>query len=207
MPAERLYLPDALALSFDAVVTDIREFARKDGQTVWHVALNRTAFTPTGGGQPHDTGTLQAQARSGTALTAAIDEVVEDEAGEVWHATTKPLLNGTPVHGEIHAGRRLDHTRQHSGQHLLSAVLADRYGLPTVGFRLGEGDSTIDLALPSTTTPAALGAILREAELEANRVLQSNLPVSIRQVSTAEAEALLAAGALGKLPREPATYG
>lgn len=201
MPAERLYLHDSRTLSFDAVVTDIREFARKDGVAVWHVALDRTAFYPTGGGQPHDTGSLQAQARSGAALTAAIGEVVEDEAGEVWHATTKPLLNGTPVHGEVDAARRLDHTRQHSGQHLLSAVLADQFGLPTVGFRLGEGDATIDLTLPSPPpTPAALAAMLQGAELEVNRVLQSNLPVSVRRVSAEEAQALLASGDLRKLP-------
>ncbi len=206
MPAERLYLQDSRTLQFEATVTDIREFARRDGVTVWQIALDRTAFYPTGGGQPYDTGALRARSRSGAELLVQVDEVIEDEAGEVWHATTKPVLAGTAVRCELDELRRLDHMQQHTGQHLLSAVLADRFGLPTVGFRLGEQDTTIDLALPaSETAPVDLLEPLREAELIVNRLIQSNLPVRLREVSGEEAQAMLAAGALRKLPPRSGT--
>ncbi len=201
MAAERLYLQDSRVLQFNATVTDIREFARRDGVPVWQIALDRTAFYPTGGGQPYDTGVLRAHSRSGAELLVQVEEVVEDEAGEVWHSTLKPVLAGTEVQCEVNEPRRLDHMAQHTGQHLLSAVLADQYGLVTVGFRLGEQDTTIDLALPDAgLEPAALAETLREAELEVNRLVQGNKSVRVRSVTHQEAHELLAAGKLRKLP-------
>ena len=154
-----MYLEDSKTLSFNAKVTDIREFARKDGVQVWHVALDRTAFYPEGGGQPWDLGVLRATSRSGTPLEVPVEEVTEDEAGEVWHSVRKPLPAGTAVEGTVDGERRLDHRQQHSGQHLLSAVLADEWGARTVGFHLGDKDTTVDLAVEDRE---ALHAKLRE---------------------------------------------
>ncbi len=194
---ERLYLNDSKLLQFQATVTDIREFARRDGVQVWHVALDRSAFYPESGGQPWDAGSLRAVARSGAALEVPVEEVVEDEAGEVWHQVRKPLLAGTAVEGLVDGERRADHRQQHSGQHLLSAVLADEYGARTVGFHLGDEDATIDLA---TEDREALAAMLPEVELRVNRLVAQNLPVAVREVSGEEAQALLASGAVRKLP-------
>src|SRR5215471_11111703 len=119
MPAERLYYADSAVTRFDAIVTDIRERSRNGSFSIWQIALDRTAFYPTSGGQPYDTGTLAATAPSGTRLEAPILDVEEDEHGEVWHLTSKPLLAGTQVEGLIDSARRLDHVQQHSGQHLL----------------------------------------------------------------------------------------
>ena len=199
-PAERLYLQDAKLTLFRAVVTDVREYARKDGATIWQVALDRTAFYPAGGGQPYDTGVLLARSRSGAELRLPVDAVEQDEAGEVWHRTGKPLLAGTEVEGTIDAGRRLDHMQQHTGQHLLSAVLADQYEAPTVGFHLGEADATIDLAVDGRAAQAALLEALPEAERRVNEHVMRDLPVSVRMVSREDAERLLAAGRLRKLP-------
>ena len=66
MPAERLYYADSALTQFAATVTDIRERSRTGGASLWQVALDRSAFYPTSGGQPHDTGTLTATAPSGT---------------------------------------------------------------------------------------------------------------------------------------------
>ena len=198
--AERLYLGDAKLLAFRAVVTDIREYARRDGVQVWQMALDKTAFYPAGGGQPQDVGVLRARARSGAELTVAVDDVMEDEAGEVWHQTTKPLPAGTEVEGAVDAERRLDHTQQHSGQHLLSAVLEEA-GLRTVSFHLGAEDATVDLVdLNEGDQPAALGERLEKAERRVNRLIAGNVAVRVRMVSHAEAQALLASGALRKLP-------
>src|SRR5215470_2828862 len=112
---ERLYYSDSFLASFSSRVTDIRELARTEGQSVWQVALERTAFYPTSGGQPNDLGVLKATSRGGAVLEAPVIGVEEDEHGEIWHQTLKPLLAGTDVTGEIDWGRRLDHMQQHTG--------------------------------------------------------------------------------------------
>lgn len=192
---ERLYTTDSFLTEFDAVVTEIQELSRQQGQSLWRVALDRSAFYPTGGGQPHDTGSLLARARSGAELSAAIAEVEEDEHGEVWHHTAKPLLPGTAVHGAIDLPRRLDHIQQHSGQHLLSAAFLQLCHAPTVSFHLGETVSTIDLAVDAISNAA-----LQQVEHLANTVIAEDRPVSVSTVSRTQAEAWLAAGELRKLP-------
>ena len=116
--AERLYYVEPSRLEFTATVTEIRELARGEGRPLFQMALDRTAFYPTGGGQPFDTGVLVATARSGAVLEAPVTDVCEDEAGEVWHTTVKPLQPGAEVTGRVDAQRRRDHMQQHSGQHL-----------------------------------------------------------------------------------------
>ncbi len=190
----RLYYEDSFLTDFEANVTEIQELSRANGQSLWRVALDRTAFYPTSGGQPHDTGRLIATARSGAELTAEILVVEEDDHGEVWHHTAKPLLPGTAVRGIVDRGRRLDHIQQHSGQHLLSAAFLIA-NAPTVSFHLGEAVSTIDL-----TTEKLPEEILRQAEALCNEVIAENLPVAVTTVSRAQAEAWLASGDLRKLP-------
>jgi alanyl-tRNA synthetase len=192
---ERLYYADSFSTDFDAVVTEIQELSRVNGQSLWRVALDRSAFYPTSGGQPHDTGRLIATARSGAELTAEIVDVEEDEHNEVWHHTVKPLLPGTAVRGVIDQARRLDHIQQHSGQHLLSAALLQLCGALTVSFHLGETVSTIDLATDKLT-----GETLRTVETLANRIIAEDRPVAINTISRAQAEEWLATGALRKLP-------
>ena len=102
---ECLYKIDPLLTRFDAVVTDIQEFAHANGQTFWRMTLNRTAFAPTCAAPPGEVsstrGRLIATARSGAELTAEIVHVEEDTAGQVWHHTVKPLQVGTSVRGEV----------------------------------------------------------------------------------------------------------
>src|SRR6202023_2950331 len=147
MPAERLYYADSALTRFTATVADIRERSRTGAASLWQIALDRTAFYPTSGGQPYDTGSLRATAPSGATLEAPILEVEEDDQGEVWHLTPKPLLAGTAVEATIDFDRRRDHMQQHSGQHLLSALFHQELNAPTISFHLGEAISTIDLAV------------------------------------------------------------
>ena len=83
MPAERLYYADSSINRFTAIVTDIREKSRNGSASLSMVALDRSAFYPTSGGQPHDIGTLAATAPSGARLEAPVIDVEEDEHGEV----------------------------------------------------------------------------------------------------------------------------
>ncbi len=193
-PAERLYY-DSPALEFTATITDIRLVAREGTDHLWQVALNRTAFYPTGGGQPCDTGVLIATAPSGTTLEVPVERVEEDETGEVWHFVRKPLNEGTTITGRIAAARRLDHAQQHSGQHLLSAVFLRELAAPTVSFHLGADSVTIDLAIERLTDED-----LQRIELATNHEIFANHTIQPRWVSRTEAEAMLARGDLRKLP-------
>lgn len=124
---ERLYYTDCYLRQFEGRVVDRAEGGRR-------VYLDRTAFYPTSGGQPFDTGTL-GEAR-------VID--VAEEDGRIAHILDRPL-EADQVAGVIDWSRRYDHMQQHTGQHLLSAVLEQLYGIPTVSFHLGAHVSTIDV--------------------------------------------------------------
>ena len=192
---DRLYYHDSFLTSFDAVVSDIRLVSRTGGEALWQLALDRSAFYPTSGGQPFDKGALTATSRNGAVLEVPIDAVEEDEQGEVWHYTSKPLAAGTEIHAAIDWERRLDHMQQHSGQHLLSALFSRELAAHTVSFHLGDEVSTIDL----NTASLAHASLERVARL-ANEIVAQDRPLATRTVSGAEAEALLAAGELRKLP-------
>ncbi len=192
---ERLYYDDARLTSFTANVTQIEEVSRAGGQSMWRIALDRSAFYPHSGGQPNDRGTLTASSRSGAALVAPIEDVQEDDSGEVWHYTPKPLVPGTQVRGEIDRARRLDHMQQHSGQHLLSAALLAVAQAPTGSFHPGENLSTIDLAVEHLSRQT-----LEQAEDFANAVIAEDRPMSTYRTSREQAEAWLAAGQMRKLP-------
>lgn len=167
----RLYYDDSLLLAFDAVVTGAREHEGRPA-----VTLDRTAFYPSSGGQPFDTGTLAA---------ASVIDVVDDEAtGEVVHVLDRPLAEGAAVRGAIDRARRFDHMQQHTGQHILSAVFERLHHAKTVSFHLGVEISTIDL-------DREVGAAsVTAAELAANEVVWDNRLVGVRYASEAEAAAL-----------------
>lgn len=155
---ERLYYADSCLARFSSSVTD----ADPDRTLV---RLNRTAFYPASGGQPHDLGTLHG---------IPVVDVFEQE-GEILHRLSEALPpDMVEVEGLIDAERRFDHMQQHTGQHLLSAVLARMYGAETVSFHMGAAVSTIDLAGGQLDSSA-----LAEAELHANRLLVENRPVNV----------------------------
>ncbi len=102
---------------------------------------------------------------------------VIDEDTRVVHVLAAPLPRGCrgTVRGEIDAARRRDHTQQHSGQHLLSAILADAFARPTVSFHLGATHATIDLA-GEPLTPAHFA----DVESRVFSAITANVPVSSR---------------------------
>lgn len=169
---ERLYYTDPDCLEFEAAIADVEEVG---GRTI--VRLDRTAFYPTSGGQPFDTGRLD---------EARVVDVI-DEDGTIAHVVQPPagtLRQGERVTGRIDAERRRDHMQQHTGQHILSAAFVRLHDVPTVSFHLGGISSTIDLA--GEVTRDAIDA----AETVANRVIWENRPVTTRFVSGEEATSL-----------------
>ncbi len=166
---ERLYYTDAGVLEFEARVVAVREW---DGRTA--VVLDRTAFYPTSGGQPFDTGVLG---------EASVLDVV-DEGNEILHVLDRALDAGSEVRGSVAASRRLDHMQQHTGQHILSAAFDRLFENRTLSFHMGAEVSTIDLAKPSS-----LEAVERAVD-EANRVVWENRPVAVRFASADEARTM-----------------
>ena len=141
---ERLYYENAYLWEFDGTVTRIRE-GKKAG--TWETALDRSAFYPTSGGQPFDTGKLVFAGGE-----AAVTDVETDREGEVWHTLDKAIPEGTAVHGVIDGKRRTDHMEQHGGEHMLAGAIWEKLQGTPIGLHLGQEDSTIDVALPGERT-------------------------------------------------------
>ena len=153
---ERLYYTDAYLRAFDASVVDRRD----DGRRVY---LDRTAFYPTSGGQPFDTGVLGG---------ARVLEVV-DEGARIAHLLERPLA-ADRVAGTVDWARRFDHMQQHTGQHLLSAVIAELFGHATASVHFGADGSTLDLDAPALTHQQVAAA-----EFRANAVVTENREVTV----------------------------
>ncbi len=180
---ERLYYNDSFLYEFDARVADLHELKREGSLSIWAIKLDRTAFYPTSGGQPNDTGTLTAISKSGAKLQVKVEDVFEDEAGEIWHRSDKVLAPGEAVHGVIDRERRRDHIQQHSGQHLLSAAFLRLFQYPTVSFHLGEESCTIDVQCKELTAEQ-----VEQAERLANEIIFEDRPVAVRYAQREQAE-------------------
>jgi alanyl-tRNA synthetase len=184
MPAtERLYYNDSHLIEFEARVVEISE--RVSGWTA--VTLDRTAFYPTGGGQPSDTGTLHG---------LRVVECIDDEDNGVLHVIQgRPPEVGTTVKGRVDWLRRLDHIQQHTGQHILSQAFVTLFNAPTKGFRVLSECCEIDVELANPSNEV----IERGVEL-ANNVIWEDRNITIQTVTSQQAADL-------PLRKEPSREG
>ena len=163
---ERLYYVDATLRSFTALLDELVDSGRK-------AYLNRTAFYPTSGGQPHDLGTL--------AGVSVVDVV--DEGDRIAHVLDAPLPvppgSHVELRGEIDWSRRHDHMQQHTGQHLLSAVLDDVLGLRTISVHFGPEASTLDAADASGDGAVLEPEVLASVEERVNEIVAESRPVTV----------------------------
>jgi len=157
----RLYQADSYRTEFEAAVVDVRPHGEQ-----WAVVLDRTAFYPTSGGQPHDTGRL-----GGMRVT----EVLEDDQERIVHIASG-RVDGT-VTGTIDWPRRFDHMQQHTGQHMLSQAFLQALGAQTRAVHLGATSSTLDLELSGLTAEGA-----GRVEDVANQIVFEDRPVNVREV-------------------------
>ncbi|MGM0446994.1 MAG: alanyl-tRNA editing protein [Methanobacteriota archaeon] len=148
---ERLYLADDTVTTFEATVE--RVLSGPD-----RLVLDQTHFYPTGGGQPHDTGTIRVDDGDGTARWRVVDvkmadtvyhevepigggEADSDDGSDAASALPEP---GTEVACEVDADRRAAHSRYHTAQHLLSALLLDEFDARTTGNQLYHDRARLD---------------------------------------------------------------
>ena len=167
MLRERLYYEDSYRKNFTAYV--VKESQDPEGNQ--YVVLDNTAFYPTGGGQPHDTGTLN----------GVYVHNVEEIDGEIRHFVTESLNSMSEVEGSIDWERRFDHMQQHAGQHILTAAFVELFGFPTISFHLGKGIVSIDLDVEDVSQEQ-----LDAVELLANNILLENRPIETKWITEDE---------------------
>jgi alanyl-tRNA synthetase len=164
----KLFYQDAYTQEFSARV--VKE--EKDNEGHIYIVLSQTAFYPTGGGQPHDMGTIDG--------VKVIN--VEEIDGEIRHYLEHPIeMSDKEVIGKIEWQRRFDHMQQHAGQHILSAAFDQLFQYRTVGFHLGNEVLTIDL-----DTENLLSEEADLAEKLANQIILENRVIEAKWVDEAE---------------------
>jgi len=174
MATELLYLGDAYLAEFDDAVAAV--------DTEKHaLALNRTAFFPTGGGQPHDVGEL---VFGGTG--AVVVDAAKDKDGVVWHALAAdtPLPEvGQEVHAVVDWQRRHLIMRIHTAQHILNGIIWRDHGAHVTGAQITPPEGRLDFELPAMSKEFA-----RSVEAAVNQVVQENLLVRVLWLPRSEAD-------------------
>ncbi|XP_038223332.1 alanine--glyoxylate aminotransferase 2, mitochondrial [Zerene cesonia] len=143
----------------------IVEYGKTSKFEGYQITLDNTILFPAGGGQPHDRGWLN---------DIEVLQVLR-KGEEALHFTDKPLEVGAVVSQKINWQRRFDHMQQHSGQHLLSAILENEHNLPTTSWWLGADESYVELDRASVD-----GDILRATEDRCNELIRAAVPVTVK---------------------------
>jgi len=170
MTTKRLYYDDSYTSRFTARI--IERLTHEDHPAV---VLDQTYFYPTGGGQPHDIGTI-----NGVPVT---DVLTRKSDMAVIHVLAQPVEDTDDAACEVDWVRRFDYMQQHSGQHILTQAFVQTANLNTVGFHLSDDTVTIDL--DQATVDAQT---IETAELLANSILYENRPISARYVQPDDAD-------------------
>ena len=169
MATRRLYYEDAYIRRFEAEVISCEPKGKR-----YEVVLDQTAFFPEGGGQAPDLG----------ALGAARVLDVQERGDGIVHTCDRPLSPGECVAGEIDWARRFRLMQQHSGEHLVSGLVHERYGWNNVGFHMGADCMTIDFSGP--IPPEDIPGIERAA----NEAVWADLPSEVLLPTAEELEQL-----------------
>ena len=155
---EKLFYQDSHRTEFTAKVISCEE--AKDG---YRVVLDQTVFFPEGGGQYADTGML-----GDTEVTD-----VHEKDDVIYHTTKAPLEAGSEVNGKINWDERFEKMQQHTGEHIVSGIVHERFGYNNVGFHLGSDYCTMDFDGPISKEQ------LKEIEAAANEAVYQDLEIRI----------------------------
>ena len=153
---KKIFNSDPYLKKFEATVLTCEENKGK-----FDLTLDQTAFFPTGGGQPHDDGTIGGG--------GVVD--VYEKNGEVYHTVDRPIEVGKKVVCEIDFEKRFMLMQNHSGEHILSGIVHRKHGYNNVGFHMGSDFITVDFDGPLSDEEIA------EAEAETNAMIAQNLDI------------------------------
>ena len=160
---KRLYDTNSHLCHFQAHVLSCRPTDARDPVSGYAVILDQTAFFPGGGGQEADHGSLAGQC----VLTCS------EKKGIITHFVADPIPEDLDISGEIDWEFRFSNMQQHSGEHVLCAVLHNRFGVDNIGFHMGHAEVTLDVN--GVFSPEEL----QEAEKEANAAVTRNLAFTV----------------------------
>lgn len=173
----RLYDADAYQTEFEATVLACEEVEKKDGkvyQGVYQVWLDQTLFFPEEGGQSPDMGTIDG--------VEVLDVQIKNEV--ITHTLAAPLTVGTTVKGVVDWKHRFYNMQQHSGEHIFSGIVHNRFGYDNVGFHLS--DSIVTMDFNGVITPEEI----TEIEEKVNQAIIENIPVEVSYPSKEELKEL-----------------
>lgn len=139
---------------------------------MWMVEFADSVLFPEGGGQYADHGLITTL---GTKDSSEIPiKNVQRHGLRCIHFSPTPLQVGTRVRQTVNHSRRWDLMQQHTGQHLLSAIM-DRMDLPTLGWSMGQAGEMNYVELPRKPTDEEISII----QLKCNATVRKNLPVTV----------------------------
>lgn len=175
---DQLFLRDAYLRRFEATVTAVDLDRRR-------LALDRTAFYPTGGGQPHDTGTLGGLPVVDVRKGPPLGPTTGSDGDEVWHTldgTAALPPPGSPVSGELDWSRRHQLMRTHTALHVLCGVIWNQWSVPVTGGNMEPLSARMDFDFDPL--PEGFGATV---ESLVNRELGAARPIAVSFLPRAEA--------------------
>ncbi len=173
----KLYNENSMIHEFEAVVIACEEY-KNNGE--YKIILDQTAFFPTGGGQTADAGWLSFCIDGEEKTIEVIDG---KEAGDdVWHITKAEVSVGTKVKGKLDWEQRFSKMQQHTGEHIVSGIVAQKYGYTNVGFHLGTDVVTMDFDGELDREQ------LNEIEFLANKVIWNDVQVKVLYPTDEELE-------------------
>lgn len=158
----RLYDADAYKTEFEAEVLACEEVEKKE-KKVYQVWLDQTLFFPEEGGQSPDMGSING--------VEVLDVQIRDEV--IMHTLAAPLAVGATVKGVVDWKHRFYNMQQHSGEHIFSGIVHNRFGYDNVGFHLSDSIVTMDF------NGVISSEDLEKIETEANQAIIENIPVEV----------------------------
>jgi len=180
MKTIKLFQSDVYKRSTEAIVSNID---RNVAHNSISIVLDQTIFFPTGGGQSCDFGTI-----NGIKVVDVFEK--DDILYHILEGCDSTIQVGDKVSLEIDWGRRFDNMQRHCGEHILSGIFFKLFGGVNRGFHMGEDYMTIDISLEADERYTEINwDMAMQAELETNKVIWENTPVSVYRFDTkAEAE-------------------
>lgn len=168
MKTTKTYQEDVYLKNLSAIVIEI---SFENGIT--NIICDRTIFFPTGGGQPCDNGYIDKY---------FIFDVYINQNGEIVHRThdiesieSASSLLGLEIKMKIDWNRRFRNMQRHLGEHILSGTFYKLFSGNNKGFHMGDEYITIDILLAHGMLTEEM---IKQAEIEANKAVQMNLPVT-----------------------------